>query len=373
MNYFLKQSVKCCIVTVLLAFETLSAVAQPYHPNLPILDVSGEKNRHTVIARGTEEVYQGHPTTVLMPDGKTLFCAWSFDHGGKCGPLAKSTNGGLQWEMIPTPADWSTTYNCPSIYLLTDKTGKARLMVFAARPGMSQTWSEDGGKTWTPVKSLGKPCVMAFSSIVKLQNGDYLGLYHRGPDDKDKSPLKIWQSISTDGGVTWGESVMVGEMEGRSPCEPAVFRSPNGKQLLCLMRENQRKGRALMMTSEDEGKTWSKPVETPWGLTGDRHMVRYMPDGRIVSVFRDMAPNSPTKGHFVAWVGTYNDIVNGLSGQYRVKLLHNYAGTDCGYPGLELLPDGTLVATTYIKYEPGTKKHSVVSVRFKLDDFDKKL
>ena len=99
-------------------------------------------------------------------------------------------------------------------------------------------------------------------------------------------------------------------------------------------------------------------------------MTRYLPDGRIISVFRDMAPNSPTKGHFVAWVGTYRDIMDGFSGQYKVKLLHNYAGADCGYPGLELLPDGTIVATTYIKYHPGKEKHSVVSVRFTIDELD---
>jgi hypothetical protein len=126
-----------------------------------------------------------------------------------------------------------------------------------------------------------------------------------------------------------------------------------------------------MMFSEDEGNTWSDMRETPWGLTGDRHMIKYLPDGRLVSVFRDMAPDSPTKGHFVAWIGTYGDIINGFSGQYRVKLLHSFAGGDCGYPGLEVLPDGTIIATTYIKYAPGKDKHSVVSVKFKAEETDK--
>jgi hypothetical protein len=368
----MKLSTLLSIIFWTATFSTYSfhSYGQMGYPNLPIADLSNQSNRQVVIAAGTPEIYQGHPTTVLMPDSMTIFCAWSYDHGGKAGPLAQSKDGGKTWKKLDTPADWGTTFNCPSIYLLKDKMGKERLMVFAARPGMSQTWSEDGGKTWTPVRSLGKTCVMAFSSIVKLQNGDYLGLYHRGHEDKDRAPLTIWQSISKDGGVTWGESVMVGEVEGKSPCEPAVFRSPNGKQLLCIMRENQRKGHSLIMVSNDEGKNWSKPVEGPWGLTGDRHMLRYTSDGRIISVFRDMAANSPTKGHFVAWVGTYNDILNGYSGQYRVKLLHSYAAQDCGYPGLELLPDGTFVATTYIKYKPGRDKHSVVNTRFKIDELD---
>lgn len=141
------------------------------------------------------------------------------------------------------------------------------------------------------------------------------------------------------------------------------------------MRENNRKGHSLFMVSEDEGESWSTPAQTPWGLTGDRHKIQYSSDGRVVVVFRDMAPRSPSLHHFVAWVGTFDDILSGANGkgQYRVKLLHSNAGWDCGYPGLELLPDGTFVATTYIKYKPGNEKHSVVSVRFKIDELDKML
>jgi len=125
-----------------------------------------------------------------------------------------------------------------------------------------------------------------------------------------------------------------------------------------------------MMFSRDEGKTWSKPVDTPWGLSGDRHMGVQTKDGRIVVAFRDMAPESPTRGHFVAWVGTYEDIRENRPGQYRIKLLHSHAGRDCGYPGLHQLPDGTIVATTYIKYREGKQKHSVVTTRFKLSETD---
>lgn len=47
------------------------------------------------------------------------------------------------------------------------------------------------------------------------------------------------------------------------------------------------------------------------------------------------------------------------------------SGVDCGYPGLEVLPDGTIIATTYLQYHPGPEKHSVVSVRFKIEEIDR--
>lgn len=361
---------KKTLVLFLCLGSVFSLAAQQEKPNLPWVDLSGQKERQIVIAKGKADLYNGHPTTVMLNDNRTILCTWSSGHGGKAEFIAESKDAGLTWKSIKTPVDWQTMVNCPSIYKLTDKQGKERIFVFCGEPKMGQSYSNDGGATWSPVRSLEKPCVMAFSSITKLKNGDYLGLYHRGFNDQDCAPLTLWQSVSTDGGLTWGESMKICEMEGRSPCEPFVFRSPDGKRLVCVARENNRVGHSLMLFSDDEGVSWSSAKETPWGLTGDRHIIKYTPDGRLIAVFRDMAPNSPTKGHFVAWVGTYKDLRENSSGQYKIKLLHSYAGSDCGYPGLEILPDGTIIAITYIKIKPGPEQHSVVGVRFKLSETD---
>lgn len=347
-------------------------------PDLPIVDLSDQKDRQTVIAAGTEQVYQGHPTTVSLADGKTIFCVWCINHGGAAGPMARSDDGGVTWTRLDDsmPPGFKTHLNCPSIYRMTDPAGKERLWVFSAAkdtrkgPGMPSIMSEDAGKTWKEMPPLGFRCVMTFSSIVRLKDGRYLGLYHKGPDGADKAPLEVLQTITADGGFTWSEPKVVASVTGKNPCEPFVFRSPDGSELCCLMRENTHKERSLMMFSRDEGATWTMPVNTSWGLTGDRHAGVFTQDGRMVVAFRDQALKSPTKGHFVAWVGTYEDLKNTKPGQYRVKLLHSNAGGDCGYPGMELLPDGTIVATTYVKYAPGKAKHSVVSVRFDLKTTD---
>lgn len=350
---------------------------------LPVVDLSGDENRHVVIAAGTTDVYQGHPTTLLMPDGKTLFAVWNLGHGGHAGPMATSEDGGLTWTRIDDrlPATYSTHQNCPSIYRMVDAQGKERIWVFSAAlgtrsgPGMPRIVSEDGGKTWEEMPPLGFPCVMTFSSVVEIGTGTgkYLGLFHRGPDGKDRAPLEIRQTITHDGGLTWSEPRTVAAVDGKSPCEPFVFRSPDGKELCCLMRENTRKGLSLVMFSGDDGMTWSEPKETSWGLTGDRHIGIHTQDNRMVFAFRDQAPKSPTLGHFVAWVGSYDDIRSGREGAYRIKLLHSYAGRDCGYPGLELLADDTIIATTYIKYRDTNEKHSVISTRFKLAETDRLL
>lgn len=355
-------------------------VSSQEKPDLPIVDLSGQKDRQVVVGAGTASLYQGHPTTLLMPDHRTIFAVWCINHGGAAGPMARSDDAGLTWTRLDAqlPKGFATHQNCPSIYRIIDPTGKARLWVFSAAlgkrggGGMPSIMSEDEGKTWKEMPPLGFPCVMTFSSLVRLKDGRTLGLYHRGPGGADRAPLVTLQTITADGGFTWSEPRIVAEVAGKNPCEPYVFRSPDGKELACLLRENSHKGRSLMMFSTDEGATWSKPVDTSWGLTGDRHNGVFTSDGRMVVCFRDQAIGSPTKGHFVAWVGTYADLRTGAPGQYRVKLLHHYGkrAGDCGYPGVELLPDGTVVATTYVKYADGPEQNSVVSVRFKLSETD---
>src|SRR5687768_7940273 len=66
----------------------------------PSVDLSQDLSRQTVIAQGDEKIYQGHPTTVLLPDGKTIYCVWTINHGGPCGPLKRSDDGGITWSEL---------------------------------------------------------------------------------------------------------------------------------------------------------------------------------------------------------------------------------------------------------------------------------
>jgi len=342
---------------------------QPDGYTIPTLDLSHQTWRQVIVER-TPGQYLGHPTTVLMPDGRTIYCTYPLGHGGPAAVLKKSTDGGLTWsDRLPVPDNWATATNCPCLHRLTDPQGKERLFVFEGNGPMRQAHSEDGGKTWTPFEPNGLHCVVAPITIVPIEGDRLLAMYHRGKDDRDRPPLGLWQAISSDGGLTWHDETEVATYPAGYPCEPFVLRSPDGRQLAALARENARRYNSLLITSDDEGRTWSDPVELPAALTGDRHMGRYAPDGRLVICFRDTTHESPTKGDFVAWVGTYDDVVNLREGQYRVRLLRSPTKGDLGYPGVEILPDGTFVATTYAVLAPG-EKHSVVSIRFQLGEID---
>ncbi|MCA9170407.1 MAG: exo-alpha-sialidase, partial [Planctomycetales bacterium] len=152
-------------------------------------------------------------------------------------------------------------------------------------------------------------------------------------------------------------------------CEPGAIVSPDGRQWALLLRENSRTRNSFVIFSDDEGRTWSSPRELPGALTGDRHVAKYAPDGRLFVSFRDTTHESKTNGDWVAWVGTYDDIVAGRKGQYRVRLMDNHVSRDCAYPGVEVLPDGTFVVTTYGHWTAGEPPY-IVSVRLRLDELD---
>lgn len=359
---------------------------------VPCVDISQEKERHVVIAQGTPQLYQGHPYSVLMPDGKTVFCVWCVNHGGPAGPMAKSLDGGKTWTRLDDrlPEVYKTFRNCPSIYRLVNAQGKEFLWVWVAQPRMPSIVSADGGESWTEQKPLGIPNVMTFSTIIPenpgVQDGKYLGFYHHratvdgeildGEPLAKNACLQVMMTRTEDAGWTWSKPEIVASVAGKDPCEPCAFWSPDEKEICVLMRENRGTGgekkRALQMFSQDHGQTWSVPVETSWELTGHRHIGTYLPDGRLFFAFRDTAPGSPTLGSFVGWVGSYEDIQKGRPGDYRVKLLHSYAGWDCGYPGVYVTKDGTVVALTYIKYDASPNKHSVVATRFRVEELDAK-
>ena len=362
-------------------------------PDLPTVDLSQRKELQTVVAQGTPEIYQGHPTSVLLPDGRTLIAVWSNGHGGFAGPMAESADAGLTWTRIDerAPAGFRRHKNCPSIYRMTGKEGESFLWVFSAQPRMPRIVSRDNGKTWAEEEPLGLKNVMAFSSVIPKHpgaaDGCYLGFYHRRVSDDgevyDSEPpgrgrLQSLVAETADAGWTWSEPRVIADipetkeaasdgsemiLPKKDPCEPCAFWSPAEDEICVLMRENTHTGRSLAIFSRDGGTTWTAPRETPWGLTGDRHAALYLPDGRLFVAMRDMAPGSETSGHFVAWVGDYGDIKTGAPGDFRLKLIHSHAGRDCGYPAVHLLPDGTVLAITYIKYDEGENRHSVVEVR----------
>lgn len=390
-RHFLSHACRRTVAAVLMAAVCAAGIAAD--DPLPVVDISEESARQVVIAEGAKDRYEGHPTTLLADDGRTMFCVWTTGHGGPCGQMARSEDGGLTWTRMDAelPAVYGRTHrNCPVLQKLRGPDGKVRYFVYSAKVregrGLGILMSEDLGRTWTeqpcqPQLSAGMPP----TGVMELVDGTIalFGQVRRNRAVKTDRPTDdqdVWMALSTDGGRTYGEMRTVMTAENRNLCEPCCLRSPDGRSLVLLARENRHKGCSMMSFSHDEGKSWTAPVDTPWALTGDRHEGVLLPDGRYVIAFRDQAVGSPTRGQFMAWVGTFDDLLKGRPGQCRIHLLrHHFINRfpggkgDTGYPGVELLPDGTVVCTTYSRHFADDRQSSVVSTRFTIGEIDRRL
>ena len=98
-RFFTSHAVGAFFLGTVSIFASFS-ISYAEKPDLPTIDISQETERHTIIAAGTKEIYQGHPTALLMPDGKTMFTVWSINHGGPGGPMAMSDDAGKTWTRI---------------------------------------------------------------------------------------------------------------------------------------------------------------------------------------------------------------------------------------------------------------------------------
>jgi CubicO group peptidase (beta-lactamase class C family) len=357
---------------ILLALAAAPLAAQ----RIPLVDLDREPARHVVVDREPGQ-YLGHVTTALLGDGRSILAVYPKGHGRGAIVMKRSDDEGRTWSArLPVPANWAESQEVPTLFRVPDTTaGKWRLLLFSGLYPARLAQSDDDGRTWSPLKDVGSwGGIVVMSSVVAMQDGSLLAFFH---DDgraiaaggRATGTFHLYQVRSRDGGRTWGRPQQIWEGSDLHLCEPGAIRSPDGRILALLLRENRRRAPSQVIFTTDEGESWTTPRALADELTGDRHTAKYALDGRLVITFRDMAADSPTKGDWVAWVGRWSDLVAREPGQYRVRLKDNTNAWDSSYPGLERLGDGSFVATTYGHWTAGEEPY-ILSTRFSLAELD---
>ena len=404
---------------------------------IPVVDLSSKPSE----AKGTDYEYlydlsvvdnsldyMAHPDSVLLKDGNIL-TVYPAGHGRGAILNKVSTDGGVSWnsEIENTPESWVNSQETPTVYRLNFTDGTDKLIIISANPdwrdtettgGFECSVSDDDGKTWSEFKRFydlesenSVVPIVAMSSLTRLkENGEFvdkwMGLFH----DSSFYNYKTILTFDEDGKVNWSTPekyfAAYREIEEKScMCEVEVIRSEGGlgDELCLITRSNTKRMNSLISFSNDEGKTWSEPVEAPAALNGERHKAEYTPDGRLYITFRSIERGQKARANvtrildlqrgwvsegLVAWVGTYEDLKNGSEGQYRIKLAHiytdlqlfpdYYAFADTGYCGNVVLDDGTIVTCGYGKFSPlerekdlFTYRTYICSKRVNLKDTDK--
>jgi hypothetical protein len=136
---------------------------------IPLLDLADQKQRQVVVDREKSQ-YLGHPTTVLLEDGKTILIVYPKGHGRGAIVLKRSTDGGRTWsERLPVPENWATSKETPTIHRIVDAQGQRRLILFSGLYPIRMSVSEDDGHNWTPLEPIGEfGGVVAMASVERL-------------------------------------------------------------------------------------------------------------------------------------------------------------------------------------------------------------
>ncbi len=357
------------------------------------VDLNDREDLHVVVDR-EEGQYLGHPTTCLLDDGKTILCVYPKGHGRGAIMYKRSVDGGRTWsQRIKTPSSWQTSREVPTLHRVEDAAGVKRIIMWSGLYPARMAVSDDDGDTWSELitartsedKQWGGIVVMGFVEAINDAPGRYIAMFHDDgrffANSGQKGPFQLYQTLSNDGGLTWSFPVSIFKSSAMHLCEPGCIRSPDGKTLAVLLRENSRRHNSQIIFSQDEGQTWSAPKALPMCLTGDRHTAKYDQAGNLLISFRCISPTAKAEarrfeGDWVAWLGSWDNLQSLAEetsdspadrGQFIVRLKDNRHNADTAYPGVEILPDGTFVITTYGHWD-SNKEPYIRAVRFRTDD-----
>ena len=153
---------------IVLGLAAASASAEGPSSGIPLVDLAGETGRQVVVDREAGQ-YLGHPTTVLLEDGRTILCVYPKGHGKGAIVYKRSEDGGKTWSArLPTPASWATSLETPTIYRTVDRGGKKRLLLFSGLYPIRLSVSEDDGASWSELRPIGPyGGIVAMASLVR--------------------------------------------------------------------------------------------------------------------------------------------------------------------------------------------------------------
>lgn len=370
--------------------------------------------------------YLGHPDSVLLKDGSIL-TVYPAGHGKGAVRSRISRDGGVTYgEGIKNrPESWENSRETPTAYRLEFSDGTPdKILLVSGNPrwndgkdstgGFNFSLSDDEGENWSEFELCFSKDdeftvfpIVAMASLTRLkENGEFVdkwaGFFHDADFINYKSVLSF-----ENGKAVWSVpepyfSKYRDIEKAANMCEVETIRSDLGKgdELCLIARSNNKNCNSLISFSRDEGETWSEPVFAPSALNGERHKAVYTPDGGLFITFRSIirdparvekySPNGNALWYsegWTGWVGEYEDLKYGREGRYRIKLAHTYApgrtlpdlcaDADVGYCGNVVLPDGTIVSSSYGKFgekkPDGGYKTYVVSKRLRLSDVERLL
>jgi predicted neuraminidase len=169
---------------------------------------------------------------IQLPDG-TILSPSSREDGGWRAHVEYSADNGKTWSRLTGPLNDPATLDAIQPTLLTHPGGRIQMLCRSQQGVILETWSDDGGKSWTPMQPSALPNPNSGIDGVTLADGRRLLVYNHstreqpGMGHKGRGILNV--ALSRDG-KAW-EAAMVLDYEdgeGRQFSYPSVIQSADG-------------------------------------------------------------------------------------------------------------------------------------------------
>lgn len=151
-----------------------------------------------------------------------LLCPSSTEHDGWKSHIERTSDGGQTWSKTESLSD-ARQFGTIQPTMLVHPGGKLQILCRSQQRKIVESWSEDGGKTWSPLAATELPNPNSGIDAVNLKDGRILMIYNHTP--RGRSPINV--AISEDG-KHWQAGLKL-ETERGEFSYPAVIRTADGK------------------------------------------------------------------------------------------------------------------------------------------------
>jgi predicted neuraminidase len=164
---------------------------------------------------------------IQLASGEIL-CGSSTEYDGWRVHFERSSDLGRTWTRIG-PINDATKFNAIQPSILTYADGRMQILCRSREGRVTESWSSDGGQTWSEMTATQLPNPSSGTDAVTLADGRQLLVYNHtvrgGPSPRGREMLNV--AVSEDG-QTWFAALVLEKQKGEYSY-PAVIQAPDGK------------------------------------------------------------------------------------------------------------------------------------------------
>lgn len=216
---------------------------------------------------------------------------------------------------------------------------------WVAKPaGVCTTRSTDGGETWDEPIPFPIPGAVRGNGVELDDNSVLIPLYCR--QEGGLSHVRIMRT--SDRGQSWSTLAVIESEDGHHFHEPTLHKTPAGKLIIFTrslnsqieLGQEERRSPLYTFESEDNGHTWSRPVQRAYYSPSPFHALQ-LDNGTVMLTY-----GYRQKPYGIRVILLDQECVNWEDAQ-EIVLREDGEGFDIGYTSAVQLDDGKVLVTYY--------------------------